>query len=485
MKDERGAGAWEWLAALVCGALFVLIRWPLYHAPGLLLGWNSDAALSGLMARAIASGTDHPVFFWGQRYHGTFSPHATAALALLRSEAIGPLLLRIESALEIVIGTLCYCAALRRTFGREATVLAAVWLAAGPVFLFHMTIAPSSQQLYFIGGLLFWYAMRAHATSGSEWLVTGLICGIGLWMHQFLIFLIVPIGIAIYLEQRTIRWRWIALLGTGTLIGYSASFVDLLRGDPILYRRAIPHWTFDRVAGNMREIVEIDTWLMLGDESWLGITAGVLLLAFTAAGLRRAKPSRGVTIAMLTIACSFAFRLWSTYSYPGALRYVAPALPMIYAAAAYGIVTCWRESGPRRAFAAAAALLIAVGLYVPRLGDVRDVVAARSERYTNWPSDFDPRPTLATLRAGGYRVCYGEVWVAHKLEWLTEPTVRFVPVRSVHRTLPLSLQLVREPGVKCFVDNDGNVRRLSAEEDAYWRSTVLRRAQRAGLLLRE
>ena len=61
-------------------AIFAALRLPLFTTPGLRLGWNSDAALFGLMARAAAEGWDVPLFFWGQSYLGTITALGAAAL---------------------------------------------------------------------------------------------------------------------------------------------------------------------------------------------------------------------------------------------------------------------------------------------------------------------------------------------------------------------------------------------------------------------
>jgi hypothetical protein len=151
----------------------------------------------------------------------------------------------------------------------------------------------------------------------------------------------------------------------------------------------------------------------------------------------------------------------------------------VYAAAAAGVVKSRRPF-----FVVISAIALTLALFIPRIQQANDVAAGRSELYTNWPGSFDPRPVLATLQAGGYRVCYGEVWVAHKLEWISSPTVRFVPVRSVHRTLKRSLALIREPGPKCFVDNFGNVQALTPAEEAVWAASVIERGRKAGLVLR-
>lgn len=459
---------WEWPCLAGVAALFVAIRAPLYTMPGLVLGWNSDSALFGLMARAMRSGIDVPVFFWGQHYLGTLTSLLTAWFP---SPAIGPFALRFVAASEIALAIVLYWLALRRTFGRSAAMIAACWLAAGPAFLFHFTIAPIAEQLFLAAAAVFWYATRATFTRSAEWFVTGLLCGAAMWLHQFVIFLMAAIGVALIVE-RLVSIRRLAWGAAGFAIGYAPAAVELLRDDPVLYKRTILSWDLYYVGQNLADTLRTDAWTLLADATPFGIAVALCILVLAVAGFRSAPRSRARLIVLGTIACSAAFWILTTYPYIGAVRYIAPIVPMIYGAAAFAIVK------RPRAWAVAAAIAIAIGLYVPRIAQARDVAAARSERYTNWPGAFDPRPVLAELRSGGYHVCYGEVWVAHKLEWISEPAVRFVPVRSVHRTLPLSLFWIREPGPKCFVDNDGRVTRLTPAEDAYWAGTVIERARK-------
>lgn len=445
---------WERGCLVLLAILFAAIRWPLYTEPGLRLGWNSDAALFGMMGRAMRTGVDFPPFFWGQPYMGTLTS------MLMALAGWGPLALRIVAALEVGIAIAFFRAGLRNLFGPRAALIATAWLVAGPEFLFHFTIAPiGAEQLFFISGILFWYA----TTERPNWFIVGLLCGFGMWVHQGVMFLIAGIGVTY--NKRIKFGRALA----GAVIGYLPAAFGWMRHDPILYRRVTPTWNFVHFGENIVETVRADLWMLLADPTIAGIAISLVILAFAILGAK----GNGKRLVWVTIACSAAFWLFSMYPYEGAVRYIVPIVPMIYGLAAVGM--------SRMRGGVILAAIVAIGLFVPRMAQARDVAAAKSELYTNWPGSFDPRPVLATLRRDGYRVCYGEVWVAHKLEFLSDPTVRFVPVRSVHRTLAQSLHLIREPGAKCFVDNFGNVRRLSAAEESMWAESVELRARKAGL----
>ncbi len=471
---------WEWISIAITLLAFVAIRIPLFTTGGLILGWNSDAALFGLMARAMASGADYPLFFWGQPYLGTLTSMLTAVISVaVPAATIGPLDLRIAASLEVVASILFFWLGLRRTFGPGAAAVAAFWLAAGPAFLFHFTIAPiGAEQLLLIASLLFWYATHASLEKTQQWFALGLICGFGMWLHQGIIFMIGAVGLTIVMERR-LSIRGVLAAAFGAAVGYLPAAVALLRNDPVLYRREISPWAFMRLIDRIVEFGRSDLWLLIAQPTVTGILVSLSILGFAVAGFRLAPWNRGQRVAALTIAFSLAFWIISSYPYPGAVRYIVPALPLIYGAAAAGIVAMWSRSAPRKLVAVIALFLITSTLYLPRVLQARAVAAGKAEQYTNWPGGFDPRPMLQQIR--GYQVCYGQVWVAHKLEWISAPPVRFVPVDSVHRTLVQSLGLIEHPGPKCFVDNYGQVRALSPAEERAWKASVLLRARKAGI----
>ena len=471
---------WEWLSLGVLAIAFAVLRAPLFTTPGLLLGWNSDAALFGLMARAMRSGSDFPLFFWGQFYLGTLtSMLAVVVAAVLPTHAIGPLAVRLSAVVQVIAAIVFYWLALRRVFGRVPAMIAAAWLVAGPSFLFFFTTAPiGAEQLFLITALLFWFFTRASFLAPRDWLIAGVLCGLGIWLHQGVIFMIAAAAIALLIERRVDvpNMAWAA---AAAVVGYLPALLSLRQDSLLLYKRTTLEWNVVHILTNIEETARGDLWLLFADSSIFGIATALCALLLAGVGLRSFPPSRAKTIAILTFVFSAAFYLFTTYPYPGAVRYIVPVVPLVYGFAAYGF-TIWRSvEGARRAVAVVLVGAIAAGLYVPRFHDARDVAAGKSEQYTNWPGAFDPRPVVAQLHDGGYSVCYGEVWVAHKLELLSDPPVRFAVVRSVHRTLLQSMTLIDRPGRKCFVDNSGNVRALDPAEEKMWADAVRLRAQKA------
>lgn len=467
-------------AAAAIAAIAIAIRWPLYTKPGLVLGWNSDAALFGLMARAMAAGDDMPVFFWGQPYLGTFTSMLTVLVAA--GHSIGPLVLRIAAAIEVAAGIALYAHGIAKTFGARTALVVAAWLAAGPYFLFHFTIAPiGAEQLFLVSALLFWFVVRSPMTSRSSWFTAGMIFGCGMWLHQGVMFPAAAMAVALFVEGR-LTVRRLGVGACGAIVGYLPAAVVFLRHDVRLYSRAILPWNVPRVLGNFVETLRSDLWLLITAPTVTGVLAGCALIVFAASSMRRYDWNRGTAIAGWTIVFCLAFWTLSTYPFSGAVRYIVPALPMIYAFAAHGMLAWWSDGGARRLTAASLIAFTTLWLAGTRLRDSIEIAHGLREQYTNWPGGFDPRPALEKIRAGGYQTCYGAVWVAHKFEFITDPTVRFVVIASVHRTLPQSLGLIARDGSKCMLSDWGDVYAMTPEEESKWRQHVEWRARKAGLL---
>ena len=84
-------------------AIFIALRIPLFFDPALHLGWNSDAAIFGMIAKAIAAGRDFPIFFWGQSYMGPLTSYLAAPLVWVMHPMRA---LRLAASLEVLAGIL-------------------------------------------------------------------------------------------------------------------------------------------------------------------------------------------------------------------------------------------------------------------------------------------------------------------------------------------------------------------------------------------
>jgi hypothetical protein len=472
-EDATPVRPWEIAGAVLAAGVFVLLRWPLYTMPAIQLGWHSDAALLGLMARAIAAG-DYPILFWATDYLAPLTS-VFAFLAGRITGPIGPLALRIGTAVEIFSALLFCQAALRRGFGRRAAMLTTFWLVAGPAFLFKLTYAPlSAEQYFFVGSIAFWYTARTRFTRLHQWLILGLLGGLGWWIHRGVVFVIVPAIVTIVRFDRSAISIWrdrlaaAFAMAAGVLIGALPIAFGRLAIDQRLYLPVKAEWSIANVLERLSDTVTYDIFELLGARPWFLAIPMFVLLAW---GIARLRVTRNVFLAYGVVLMTLAFWIFSTDAYRGAVRYIMIAVPILIACVASATVSLWDAN--RRVLAVLAMAVVTAGFYLPRHQQVRDVEAAKLEQLERWPGGFDPRPSLHALHDGGYTVCYANVWIAHKLEWLSEPTVRFIPYRSVNRRMVESLRLASTPGPKCFVDLDGHVRPLTQREERDARLDVL------------
>lgn len=465
----RKVSWWEWSGIAVCAVLFVLIRLPLLTQPGLLLGWNSDAALFGLMAEAIAAG-DPPLFFWGQDYMAPLTSWFAAGVGVVLGD-VDPLALRVGVAIEVFAALLFFHFALRRIVGPAAALLALLLLAAAPSFFFKMTYAPlGAEQYFFVGAIAFWYVARTRFTRLRHWLILGAMAGLGWWIHRGAMFVIVPALAVILYHDRPARRDAVAGLmafGLGAMAGALPILFGRLSVDQRLYTPVEASWSVAHVARRVAETFSHDLRVLVGAEA-SAVVALLILAAFVIAAVRIPR-TREFHLAAGVVLISLAFWIFSTTAYKGALRYLMIVVPILYAGVAWLIVRM-RMPG------IAVAVLLAAFLFHGRISEARAVAAGRGEQHEQWPGAFDPRPTLRALQANGHRVCYADFWVAYKLEWLSDRQTRFIPYRSVNRTITESLRLAALPGPKCFVGLDGTVRTLTADEAMRMRRDTLRLA---------
>jgi hypothetical protein len=469
MNAAPRVARWELLGLALCVAAFLLLRLPLYIHPGILLGWHSDAALLGLMARAMVHG-DVPLLFWGSDYLWPLTSVFAAIAGKLLGD-VGPLALRLGTAAEVIGALMFFHAALRGVVGPRAALLTTFWLVAGPAFLFKLTFAPlSAEQYFFLGAIVFWFVRRTRFVRLHHWLILGLLTGFGWWIHRGVIFAVIPSLAVIFWYDRKLFAPLTAAItyAAGVAIGVLPLVFGRLAIDQRLYAPVVTPWHVSIVWQRIADIATSDLWSLLG-----GIGIGVIFVALLVSAIVHFEPRRETVLAAGIVIIAFAFWIFSAFAYRGAVRYVMVTLPILYAFSAAEILRL-----PDRRLAIGLAAAIAIALFVPRYIDVREVAAAHREQFENW-GGFDPRPALRQLAAGHYTVCYADVWVAHKLEWLSEPTIPFIPYRSVNRRMTESLRLAALPGPKCFVDKAGRVRALTAREQNDMRLETLRLAEGA------
>jgi len=463
-------------------AAFVVLRIPLYTQPGLQLGWNSDSALFGIIAREMVRESKVLWFFPGQDYLGTLTSMFAVAVGLLMND-VGPLALRLAVAFELILGLFFFWDALRRTWGRGAAHLVVFWLVAGPSWFFKLSYAPNAEQMFLVGAAITWFVASRRFETLWQWAILGILGGLGWWAHRGAVLVLPAAVMTVVWFDGWRGWRRVTnaalAFGAGIALGCLPLLAGRLQIDQPLYRPVTAVWSLDRAAQRLVETLMNDFWTFLGArEHRFGVLLAVVMVSLAAAGASRLRRERNSVFLIISLATSLGFWIFSTNAYSGATRYLALALPIVLGLAARGVVLLWSWTPAARVVAVAAVLLVAVSYYGGRILETNRIAAGKGEQHEQWPGGFDPRPALRQLRDGDYRACYADFWIAYKLEWLSG--VPFIPYRSVDRTQMRSIRLAALPGPKCRVGMDGTVSRLSAPEEAALRAeTVAHHLRRA------
>ncbi|MBK9061934.1 MAG: hypothetical protein IPL89_01850 [Acidobacteria bacterium] len=490
------------VSALV--ALFVFLRIDLLREPAIWLGWNSDSAIFGLMAKRMRDGAGFDVYFWGQNYLG---PLTSALAALLRGALLdplglgpeaGPLALRLSSMVQVAFGIAVSFLAIERLFGYAVAVFAGVWLAVSPSFLVQFSVVPMGPEMAFALGSVLFFLTADSLTRSPAFLdrpagrfAFGAVAGAGWWVNQTIALVLVPCSLVLLLRSRTyagflerIRGDSPGTLGAdvrgalpfaaGFAIGYFPAWPGGLLGwYPRHYMFVTPYFPEAGWLPRLGTFLTTDLRRLFGLESGVAGAAvfGIALLGVAFVLFRHRRmllsllllaPSRhgGIElVAAIVAAGAYFFTL--TGRIPVQLRYLAPVLPAALAlvgAAALEAVALVRPRLPRLlAGLLAWGLALAGFALVARnaAGTVREILAAP-----------DPRPLLREIEARGYAVCHADYWVAYNLQFLSDERVRFIPWHSFDRSRLQSARLREEPGPHGLVLPDGTVRDWTAADAA-------------------
>ena len=496
------------VSALV--ALFVFLRIDLLREPAIGLGWNSDSAIFGLMAKRMRDGTGFDVYFWGQNYLG---PLTSALAALLRRALLdplglgpeaGPLALRLSSMAQVAFGISASFLAIERLFGYAVAVFAGVWLAVSPPFLVQFSVVPMGPEMAFaLGSVLFF--LTADSLTRSPALLDrpagrfffGAVAGAGWWVNQTIALILVPCSLILVLRSRAYagilerirRGDSPGTLGADVLraLPFAAGFAighfpawpgGLLGWYPQHYMFVTPYFPEAGWLPRLGTFLTRDLRRLLGLENGVAgaVVFGIALLGVAFVLFRHRRkllsllllaPSRpgGVELGGVELAAAIvvtgAYFFTLTGRIPVQLRYIAPVLPAALAlvgAAAHESVASVRRTVPRLLAGLAACGLALAGFALVEqsaAGTVREILAGP-----------DPRPLLREIEARGYAVCHANYWVAYNLQFLSDERVRFVPWHSFDRNRLLSARLREEPGPHGLVLPDGTIRDWTAADAA-------------------
>jgi hypothetical protein len=223
-SSNRSADARRFLQLLLIAALVIVGRVPfLLHGDRF---FDSDEAVEGLMASHVLQG-EHPAFLWGQNYKGVPEVYLAAAVFAIA----GPSVIALKS-VTLACFALFVClqyVLVERLFSRAIAWMATAFLVLGPPALVRWSLSANAEVVMtLLSGTVICLGIDIWRRTGSRaaFLAACAAAGFGLWVHQYIIYYWVALGLAVFhwLPQRrkilrevvTAREtpRWLRLLTT-------------------------------------------------------------------------------------------------------------------------------------------------------------------------------------------------------------------------------------------------------------------------------
>ena len=497
-----------WSAASIGAilAVFVLVRLPLLTNEASVRGWNGDNAIFGLMAKKIHDGKGFDVFYWGQNYMGPLTPAVAAGIrrtmldpAGLGAEG-GPISLRLASMSEIAFGICFYFLGFTRLFGRGIATAAGLWMAIGPPFFIRLSAVPRGPEMSFtLGSVLFFLAAgaltrpRPFLDRPGGHFVLGLLAGVGWWMNQAIVFVLLPVAALVLFRSapfRGLSWRgWARFLTPllcGAALGYSPVWLGSLLGwhEPAAGPYIQP-WLSSGLPARFIRFLGTDSWRFVGLDGLAPppLLAAAALVSLSLLLFRHWRHSgssfrteghrfEGLDLVWSIVVFGAAVSFLKNFDSAGD-RYLAPVLPVAIAFLLVSVVEAARLL--RRRIPSVLVALALGGLALTAIlflwRQARGVVAGML-------LEPDPRAPLKTITEEGYTVCHAGYDTAYTLQFLSDERVRFIPYHSPDRNRTLSAELRSISGPQCLVTDDGAVRRWLPSDAALEGSPARLRVER-------
>ncbi len=498
-------------------AAFVLVRLPLLTNEAAVRGWNGDTAIFGLMAKKIHDGKGFDVFFWGQNYMGPLTPALAAAVRKTMldpagSEEGGPISLRLAGMSEIAFGICLYFLGLTRLFGRAIAAGAGLWMAIGPPFFISLSTVPKGPEMSFaLSSVIFFLAAgaltrpRPFLDRPGGQLLLGLLAGLGWWMNQTIVFVLLPVAALVLFRSAPFRgslragsagnppspsWRGWARFVTPLLCGFVLGYLPVWMGrilgwyEPAL-GPVVPPWRPCGLLARSIRFLGTDSWRFVGLDGLAPppvlAAAGLVLLSVLLLrcgrrlnrSLRKEPPGvEGLALVGAITALGAAALVLKDVP-PSQLRFMTPVLPAALALLlvsfqdSVNLLRRWIPAVFVALLSGGVALLTTVFLSRQARGVVEGLLAGP-----------DPRAPLKAIAEDGYTVCHAGYDTAYTLQFLSDERVRFIPYHSPDRNRKLSAELRAVPGPQCLVTDEGVVRRWLSSDAAQEGGPARRRAEK-------
>ncbi|CAA9269057.1 MAG: hypothetical protein AVDCRST_MAG41-2842 [uncultured Corynebacteriales bacterium] len=445
-------------AALVPVGLAVLLAGVLrlWYLLSPVAQFNADEATTGIMVREILAGRPY-VFYAGQDYGGTLEQYLEAAAYLVLRLPENPVTLRLPLvALAMATCALTYLVAGRLFDDPVRPVLAAVLYAVGPWF----NLIGSVTSLGFYAAGQFLSIAAVYCALRRQWLLTGLVAGLGVWTSPTALYVLVPVLGWLLPDLGRDRGRW-GRLAAGTVVGAAPllGWLALHRTLPIPPEPAedstIPQRLGNLVEPILREYVGVTyahadggLWLPLQVLAVAGLAAAYALAVVRRTGAGGRRPADLLLAVPPVVAVLYA--LSNSTWYTGTPRYLLVTYPLL----AIGVAALFRRLLPAVAVVVLSAVLCA-GFFTrlptsPTLAERDGALAAAAD----------------VLVAEGQPYVYANYWTATPLQYVAGDRLVVATVGGVVR-FPRAQRAVDAAARPVYVGSglDGSTERIRAALD--------------------
>jgi 4-amino-4-deoxy-L-arabinose transferase-like glycosyltransferase len=393
----------------VVGIVVVSLALKAWFDLGPLGTTDSDEATAGLMARHLLHG-EVSLFYWGQHYGGALEPWLLVPTFRLFGASVftlrvPTLLLGIASTVLVWrIGRRLYTPrqAIAATAAFAVVPLPLVWFSAREMFFYVPTVT--------LGLVAVLVALRIvdKPESWRWWAMLGLATGVGWWLGPSIIYFALPVVIWLASKGAWRHWRGVLVAGATTVVGALPWVVENIRHDLASFDATnFPHTTtyFDRFR----------FFLTHGVPFLLGLRLPYIADWVLAPWLT--KVIAVALVALLGLAVIVAVRRWSI---DGVLAVCAPFL--------YAAFPMNGDLGQGRyLYYLTPVLALLIGRICTRwsvvvaLGGIALVLAVAFLNKTSAMQAIverpDTGPISAELDRQGYRYAFAEYWVAYQMDF--------------------------------------------------------------------
>jgi hypothetical protein len=208
-SSNRSADARRFLQLLLIAALVIVGRTPfLLHGDRF---FDSDEAVEGLMASHVLQG-EHPAFLWGQNFKGVPEVYLAAAVFAVT----GPSVVALKG-VTLACFALFVClqyVLVERLFSRAIAWMATAFLILGPPALVQWSLSANAEiVMTLLAGTVMCLGVDIWRRTGSRaaLMTACAAAGFGLWVHQYIIYYWIALGLAIlhWLPQRRKILRYV------------------------------------------------------------------------------------------------------------------------------------------------------------------------------------------------------------------------------------------------------------------------------------